>query len=417
VGIGFHGESSWSDTTTTEDTTTTTRSLYLTSPAPTQVSESYVYAPVLYVTQDGVMKLSYCVDLPGSGVGKYTWLELYGDSYGRPGKPDPALNLPYHFKATFSDQLKQNGWEPEPLEIFREQIRGFFVKEPELDANVNDYLLLTHAPVAGEPVRLEVRVNNYSLADNGNVNDLEVKFEATTNDPTSGEEITFPIGTTIIPSLPRREPQVAAINWTPPVVGSPGVAMLWRVHVTLDPDNKIDEIYDSDDPATYCLYETCTPEELIDPGQNNYGFRELSIVNPSGVGDPFRYQQRDIHFGSGAMLALNRNGRFDSGTTQVYLGSRVPVRVQVTTDKTSLLGSMVRLYEGDPQEGGKLLAEHRVVPGLLNSSGNVAWFLYTPMDLGPRTLYAVVSESSDDLQPGNNIASLKVVVIKAPKGR
>ena len=114
------------------------------------------------------------------------------------------------------------------------------------------------------------------------------------------------------------------------------------------------------------------------------------------------------------MLALNRNGKFDSGTTQVYLGSRVPVRVQVTTDKTSLLGSMVRLYEGDPQDGGTLLAEHRVVPGLLGSSGNVAWFLYTPMTLGPHTLYAVVIEGSEDLQPGNNVASLKVVVIKEP---
>jgi hypothetical protein len=110
------------------------------------------------------------------------------------------------------------------------------------------------------------------------------------------------------------------------------------------------------------------------------------------------------------------NGRFDSDTTQVYLGSRVPVRVQVTTDKTSLLGSMVRLYDGDPNNGGTLLAEHRVVPGLLSSSGNVAWFLYMPMELGPHYLYAVVSESGDDLQPGNNIARLKVVVIKPPKG-
>jgi hypothetical protein len=74
------------------------------------------------------------------------------------------------------------------------------------------------------------------------------------------------------------------------------------------------------------------------------------------------------------------------------------------------------LYEGDPQDGGTLLAEHRVVPGLLGSSGNVAWFLYTPMELGPHYLYAVVSESGDDLQPGNNIASLKVGVIKEPKG-
>ena len=171
---------------------------------------------------------------------------------------------------------------------------------------------------------------------------------------------------------------VIQIPYPPPpqVVGLPGATVLWRVHVVLDPENKIDEIYDSDDPATYCLHETCTAEELIGPGQNIYGFRELSVVNPSGVGDPFGHQPRDIHLQGDAMLALNRNGKFDSGTTQVYLGSRVPVRVQVTTDKTSLLGSMVRLYEGDPQDGGTLLAEHRVVPGLLGSSGNVAWFQY-----------------------------------------
>jgi hypothetical protein len=280
----------------------------------------------------------------------------------------------------------------------------------------NDYLLLTHAPVAGEPVRLEVRVNNYFLsAAHGNVTNLPVKFYTTAIDPVSGEEIVQDIGTVIVSNLPMRQMQVAAINWTPPVVGLPGATVLWRVHVTLDPANKIDEIYDSDDPATYYLKESCTPEELIDPGQNNYGFRELSIVNPSGVGDPFGHQPRDIHLRDDAMLALNRNGRFDSGTTQVYLGSRVPVRVQVTTDKTSLLGSMARLYDGDPQEGSTLIAEHWVLPGLLGSSGYVAWFLYMPMELGPHYLYAVVSESGDDLQPGNNIARLKVVVIKAPK--
>jgi hypothetical protein len=89
-----------------------------------------------------------------------------------------------------------------------------------------------------------------------------------------------------------------------------------------------------------------------------------------------------------------RNGRFDSGTTQVYLGSRMPARVQVTTDKTSLLGSMARLYDGDPQEGSTLIAEHWVLPGLLGSSGYVAWFQYNlkGLDAAPDPLPQPVAD-------------------------
>jgi hypothetical protein len=417
VGIGYNGSYSWSDTNTTENTTTTTRSLYLTSPARTESTKSYVYAPVLYITQDGAMKLSYCVDLPGSGLGKDTWLGLYGDVYGKPGKPDPALNLPYRFTPTYSDLMTQNGWEPQTEDVFRYQIRGFFIKEPEQDPNVNDYLLLTHDPIAGETVRLEVRVNNYTLsASNGNITNLKVKFYATAIDPVSGKEIVQEIDTTTIPNLPSRQPQVAAINWTPMSLGAPGLSNLWRVYIQLDPDNVIDEIYDSDDPATYCPHETCTAEEYIDPGQNNLGFREVSVVNPTATSDLRQYLLKDVSLGRKSMLALNRNGKLDSGTTQVYLGSHVPIRVHVTSDKPAIFGSMVRLYEGDPNYGGKLLAEHRILPGIPGSTGNSAWFLYTPMTKGPHYLYAVVVESSDDVRTGNNIAQLKVVVIPPPKG-
>ena len=416
VGIGFDGNSSWSEASTAENTTTTSRSLFLTADAPNQTQEAYMYAPLLYVTQDGALKLTFAVNALGSAVGKDFWIRLYGDKYGEPGRADPALNLPYRFKATFSTNQVQNGWEPETDDIFRYHIRGFFITEPEEDPDVGGYPILTHAPVAGQEARLQVRVNNYSLSVlNGFVPDLKVRFYATAIDPIDRHEITQEIGTVRLENLNILEPQIASIKWTPQAVGLPGATQTWRVHVQLDPENGIDEIYDSDDPATYCPHETCTEDELIDPGQNNYGFREVGVVNPV-IGGPIVDQPRDIQLKGDALMALNPRGKLVGGTTQAYFGKRLPIRIQALSDKTGIHYSEVLLYDGDPANGGVLIGSRRVLPGILRSTGNTVWMFWIPEKLGPHTLYAVLDEPGDDLQPGNNIARLKVVVIKPPKG-
>jgi hypothetical protein len=103
-------------------------------------------------------------------------------------------------------------------------------------------------------------------------------------------------------------------------------------------------------------------------------------------------------------------------TTQLYAGQRAFVRIQVDTNQPSILASRVVLYDGDPNNGGKIIAIKRVHPGILGSTGNVAWVQWTPLGIGPHTLYARLLEPGMDTQPGNNVATLKVVVIKPPRG-
>jgi len=417
IGLDFHGNGSWSDTTSQDSTSSTERKLYLTSPANVDSKYAYYYYPVLYVTKDGVFKLTYAVNPLGSTTGQGWWKSMYGDTSPYGAKPDPALNLPNRFEATFSTNGIQNGWIPN-THYYRDYIRGFWIKEATKDPDVNDYLVLSHAPIAGEKVRLEVRVLNYSLAStyNATVASLPVFFYATFTDPVTRAETRQDIGTAYITNLKPLEPQIAAIDWIPAASVTPGNCT-WKVHVQLDPNNTISEIYDTTDAATYpCPEPDCVPAKNIDPGQNNYGFREVTVNTPSGVGDPRVYVPKDVNLKGEALVALNRNGTLDSGTTQAYLYKQMPIRIQVSSDFDSIYPSEVLLYDGDPANGGVLIASRLVYPGSKPLTGNAVWVLWTPMTKGPHTLYAVVKESSDDLQPGNNIATLKVVVIKEPQG-
>lgn len=426
----FNYSDSWSEITTAENTTTTSRSLYLTSDAPVTADQSYAYFPQLYITKDGVVKLTFAVD-PLDGYGRNFWLKLYGDVVSGPdariGKPDPALNLPGRFIPVFSttDASKVVGWKPQVDEFYHNEIRGFFVKEPELDPNLDPeldgYPSMAHAPIAGEPVRLEVLVNNYSLSDLNGVagtpgNPLEVKFYATATRLDTMQVFTDTIGSVFLTNLLPREPQIAAINWTPPVFGIAGAEQVWRVNVQLDPQNTIDEIYDTDLPKTYCPKASCTTAEYIDPGQNNHGFKEVVVLNQI-PGDNLRaYKPKDISLQKKAFCARNRNGKPDCSSVQAYAGEPLPIRIQVSSDKTSIQYSRVLLYDGDPANGGMLIGSERPLPGPFGLTRQAVWTFWIPESLGPHTLYAVLLEDSDDLLPGNNIATLKVIVIRAPKG-
>ena len=102
-------------------------------------------------------------------------------------------------------------------------------------------------------------------------------------------------------------------------------------------------------------------------------------------------------------------------TNQVVAGQRAFVRIQVDTNQPSIFASQVVLYDGDPDHGGKIIAIKKVHPGILGSTGNVAWVQWTPLGLGTHTLYARLLEPGMDTNLGNNIATLNVVVVRQPQ--
>lgn len=58
----------------------------------------------------------------------------------------------------------------------------------------------------------------------------------------------------------------------------------------------------------------------------------------------------------------------------------------------------------------------KLVTGCIGPRGTSVWFNWIPRTKGPRRLFAKVLQSIFDPAPGDNIAKLKVEVIKHPQG-
>ena len=171
IGGSFDMSNSWTDASTAETKTETSRTVTITRPA-LETTYGYNFYPELYVTQDGAMKLAYAAEPPAENTpAAEFWENIYGDSwkYG-PGKPDAALNLPNRFRPVINSANGYlSGWAVETDEV-RQRIRGFFIKEAQPNPETGEYLLLSHELTAGETVRLEVRVYNYTLSEaNGHI--------------------------------------------------------------------------------------------------------------------------------------------------------------------------------------------------------------------------------------------------------
>ena len=77
--------------------------------------------------------------------------------------PDPALNLPNRFIATYSPDGVLVGWAPDHT-IARKRMKGFVVRKATLDPVTGIYPLLGSNPHDGDTVMLDARVYNYSIS-------------------------------------------------------------------------------------------------------------------------------------------------------------------------------------------------------------------------------------------------------------
>ena len=69
--------------------------------------------------------MSYGVgDLTASSAGSAFW----GNNYAQ--LPDPALNLPNRFDATYGPGGNLNGWEPD-TSIVRQRLKGFVIRKTD----------------------------------------------------------------------------------------------------------------------------------------------------------------------------------------------------------------------------------------------------------------------------------------------
>jgi hypothetical protein len=424
VDLNFHNSNSWGNTSTSDTTTTSDTGITL-NRSSGDATQAYAFYPVFYTTQDGTIKVAHAVNVLGSSSGKAFWAEMYGR------KADPALNLPLRFTPAYGPTGALTGWAAN-TQTSRKQMRGFFLRCATSNPVTNTYDLLASAPLAGQTVRLDATVYNFSTA--VAVNRLTVRFQIIGYDSKNYVEIPFstatcPAGCTFDANTGRctllnngKETTITQLN----PLGIASATFDWdttgfgpgdyRIYVVLNPDNidNIDETYPAEDPTKF--YEGVVdangkPIMGVDPGQNNEGFGYVTILNPNYHNNPGAAFSADVSMKEDSLAACNAEGELEFKKIKAAVFRPLPLRAKVYSDLAHTANNHLLVYDGDPEKDGKLIAGKIIHTG--NTEGACVWFEWIPTQLGEHTLYAKVLERRDDPHKGNNMSTLKVVVVPA----
>ncbi len=428
LDVNFHNSNSWGKSETS-DTSTTSETGITINRVSGDSNQAYAFYPIFYNAQDGTVKVAHAVDILGGGA-----LEFWASIYGR--KSDPALNLPRRFSPV--DVVDGDTDWVANTNSLRKKMRGLFFRKAELNPVTNDYDYLasttlasdpTSETPAGEKVRVETRVYNYSTA--VLANNLEVRFQVIGYDPDSDQEVPFtscPNGTTLLGgrctigeanvTLNPLEMQPVVVVWDTTGFGpaQTNASLQYRVYVVLDPDNTIDEIYETEDPNTaYACKDAngapCSLPKGIDPGQNNEGYGYITIQNASLSQTPYADLEADVSLRNDSLAAGNELGSIRFNYIPATINRLLMMRAKVYCDKTHRAFSHLLVYDGDPAKGGKTIAAKLVHSGC--TDGSSVWFDWIPTKLGRQRLYAKVVEMSDDPQKGNNVDTIDINVVPA----
>ena len=397
VDVNVHNSNSWADVDTTTASTNNSTGFKLVKQVGNS-GQSYEFMPQFYLAQDGSTKVSYAVNPLGTGA------TFWPSTYGR--RPDPALNLPRRFNPTTPAKSDVIVWVVNS-EDDAKRMRGFFVRYNTLD-EADAFPLVAGAVTDGEVIRLDAVVYNYSLGQS--VAGLDVAYQVVQYNPVTNGEIGDPVtlycgsGSITTLALDPREKRTATCIWNTTGFGpsEPGAIQYYRIYVTLDPDNRIDEIY----------------EGTTGPGQNNQGWGLVGVANPL---DTYRTPVPTDAVPNGADVSLTEDaiemlveGHLTSGSAHVVREQLTPLRVCARTDQTQTGYYHVLIWDGDPENGGTLLAD-KMLPGIDRSGESCVWLPeFRPEDTGTQTLYARVLETDSDALPGNAIDTLEVMVDEIP---
>ncbi|MGH8549125.1 MAG: hypothetical protein ACRERU_11110, partial [Methylococcales bacterium] len=417
TNLSLNGRYSWGGTNTANNTTTLSSGITLERP-DFNTNSAYGFYPVFYLTQDGTVKVAHAVDVLGSFMGQFFWTDLYSTD------PDAALNLPSRFCPLYDSSTNfLVGWEPN-LAPTRNLIRGFFATDPNQSPITNDYQELSGPATAGDPVRLAVRVYNYSTFETIPASTLTVQFSAVKyninldkEDPTRtvlGEM-------TLTGAIPPQGMATAEYAWDTTGFGpnTPGT-QLYRIYVDLDPLDAITETYETDSiGGASCADPTnrSNPPITCNPGQNNEGWGLVSVITPSISPAPAAEPtpEADISLGEDSFAALGKNGKLRTRKVTAKLNETVRLRVAVHSDQDQPLYRWLYVYDGEPGEGPTIAMQR--LHGLERNRNQYVWIDFRPRSLGQHDLHAVVLERGADPVQGNNVAMLQVNVTKSPKPR
>jgi hypothetical protein len=419
--VNFNNTNSWGSAATRNKTTTLNESITLNYSADSTASGYFIY-PVMHATPDGTLKVSHAFDLLNSQNAGF-WNGYYGQ------KPDPALNLPYRFyETTYSGNAT---WLPR-LDDTRKTLRGFALLNATPNALTGKNDPYPNATAPSGPVLVQANVYNFStggITNNNptNAKNLAVQFQYA---PFNGTQETGPrtlIGTTTLNPLKPLQMLPAQIAWNTNGLGgsTPCSTQQYRIIVTLDPDNTINEIYETENPNTQYPYVVIDPEtqqpiptsplpQGLFPGQNNEGYGLVTIQTPGSHCAPGFDADVSLRKNSlTAQDAVSKKIRDDN--PRLFVNQAARLRLRVFSDKPHGLYTHVLIYDGKPKKGGKLIADKIIHNG--NPDGATVWFDWVPTEPGKHILYARLLGRRADPNKKNHREILRVNVIQEVKTR
>ena len=307
-----HNGDSWSSSGNSVTTFKTETSVTLNKSAGL-LNTTYPFYPVVYSTSNGSIRMAFAVPNPASPESNPAGFEKYAQLYG--AHPDPALGLPYRLVPKPQGSGFLETWIPN-LDNDRMKMRGILFRHADIDKENGEYDLYGFNPNAGDVVRIEPRVYNFStsqVAYNTVVSFQVIPYDETMDNEVCSEPINAAagsvsgllcprsarkvVGTAIVPRLnPLQFTCISGmdsesitgcatpvyLNWNTtgygPVSGTAG----YRVYVVLNPDNQGGtETYPIEpEPIHITSVSNTTPMVVTAPG---YTFKKGDYVIIGGV--------------------------------------------------------------------------------------------------------------------------------------
>lgn len=231
--------------------------------------------------------------------------------------------------------------------------------KPDAGITASDILLPTQTPVEGETVQLNAVIHNPADVDTGG---LTGAFFAQIPDGTE-----WYIGSVYIPNIPRNESKSVVLNWN--TLGFNGDV---PIRLELDPYNQLDEALETNNIASVNLHiHTRADLEVKELDEPSAVFIDENTAD--------------------VLFKVNNNG------------------------DTPAIGSILSVYDGDPQAGGVLIgSDTSSIPANAQVEFSFSW---QPTEPGPHRIY-VIPDETDVIGEGdesNNIAWKDIYVgLKSP---
>lgn len=432
-----HGGQDWGQLNSSDSSATGATGITLNSPQGDS-EHAYPYYPIFYNTAAGGLKVAYGVgDITSSTAAGEFWIDNYAQL------PDPALNLPNRFNATyFNNQV--NGWKPDTT-IARKAMKGFVARKSTVDPITGNYPLLGSNAQDGDKVLLEARVYNYSISTTPAT--FTVQFSVIPYDSTKNNEICANIPTTgnggrVCPasvrtvigigttqpgggtsnfSLNGRDNSYAYLLWDTTGFGpSTAGATEYRVYVDLISSGS--ELYPPEAPCTALPCEdNFSNQKIVDPGQNNEGWGLVAVAKrtlggPLGGVKSINPTHGTLDAGGAAGTAPQALASADTAAARrrsrkpeplvAFLLQPLSLRLTAFSSEHSNIHGHVFIFDGRPGRPRTKTIAIRTIRGV-SPEGTSSWFTWTPKKKGLHHLYAVIQNTTGTTPLGDVIVRVR----------